>query len=923
MHNASGGSHDFRVAGTSEPYALYVSGFSDRVGMGTSRPSVALDVWSSAEIRLGGTDSLRIRSVSSDDMLHVSGNGVGVGTASPLVGADVRGGLSVSGGSHFDGAGDDVFEINSLGGVRVFNLGRGRDSVSVGSSSPRAVLDVSVSSEFDVSGTRFRVHGSGLGDLIDVSDDGVSVGGSVGKAFFESHRESRFRLRSSSERFLVGDVFTVNSSGVFVGDTTASSRGYFHLRIPSDRAEGIRLSQTTSGMGNGIWLSRAMLGGSPYIITSPSLVGRSGVDVWTGGRGRGNGYGYGYGYGPGYGVLLAHFGTTSGVGTSSPEARFGVVGGGVFNQSGGAEYFQVRGVSNSDSLFVVRGDAEEVWLSGTSFGRRAASVQLYSSGSAVFNTKQSSGGDFAVNGKGFAGLLTVDASANGVGIGTTSPRAPLDVSLPTDKNENVIVSLSGHTKSALWFHNGGGTPMMLGAYRKNRTDYGFVIAASDTDRDTLNISLHLTEGIGFGGVKPDKDQFNVRGGAIFNIPDGKAFQVESKYKNITGGRYPTIYVPGGNTTRVGIGGILDPDLPLTVHDAHYWYGIPSLYTSPSRWNTIPVGSGTGSYRCRNMTGSWLPLTFEKETLHPWSSIRLSNPRWNTHSGYMGIYMDQIGLYKKYPPRRITSTQFATLRPGWLRFSHRSACNQFSRHQLVARFTGSVEISGGSLIAYNYPNQLVYSDARIKKEARSLDSSRAWSVLEGVRPVSYQMRDHLRLGTARTVGVLAQEAELVDSSPVQYASKYLPNIYRSVRFVSEDEGLIGVDIPELSSEMLAKGDRLRLFVSDERGTEHRVEVRVFSVERTAQTARVYFREDSEGRTQNLSWSEAIHLFAYGKKVSDYRSVAYDKLYMANLKVTQDLLKEQARLRAADRASRAELAKVEALYARFLEAKSHKK
>ena len=47
----------------------------------------------------------------------------------------------------------------------------------------------------------------------------------------------------------------------------------------------------------------------------------------------------------------------------------------------------------------------------------------------------------------------------------------------------------------------------------------------------------------------------------------------------------------------------------------------------------------------------------------------------------------------------------------------------------------------------------------------------------------------------------------------------------------------------------------------------------------------------GSSSELDWSALRSVFVYGKEVADFRSVDYGKLFLLNLGVTQQLLKEQ--------------------------------
>ena len=185
---------------------------------------------------------------------------------------------------------------------------------------------------------------------------------------------------------------------------------------------------------------------------------------------------------------------------------------------------------------------------------------------------------------------------------------------------------------------------------------------------------------------------------------------------------------------------------------------------------------------------------------------------------------------------------------------------------------------GTVQAWGYQDE---SDARIKKDIRSIQLVDNLSLINKLRVVDYHYKDFIEHGNITKRGFIAQEVETVFPQAVQQSKSFVPDIFMLADKIRVTDGKLIVTLK--NAHNLSSGDTVRLIL----GTEVK-EVAVAVIdEKTFYVA---------------GWDEPIvkSLFIYGKKVNDFRTVDYDQIFSASVGAIQELSKKVAALEAENEA-----------------------
>lgn len=306
----------FRVDGLGSGL-LYGDGLGMRLGVGVSSPSFSLDV--SGGTWVGGS----FRYTSADVPLHFSVDAAGVGVG----GVGVSGGLSVYGSSVFNGSGLG-YSLRVLGKTEdVLYVSGGRYRVGIGTGSPSGLLSVEGSSLVDVSESGWLSVSGGL----------LYVSGGLGRVGVGT--------KSPQELLDVGGASVFNAGGLWGNDVRVmgGSGGRFVMSVDVDDHRVVvgSLSSPSSAFAMEVQGDLDVSGGSVYDVSGGSFR-VFGVSVPAA-------------------LYVSGSAERVGIGAENPDAVLDVGGslivgrGGLYNASGGAYPFRVRGVG-SDALYV-SGDA--------------------------------------------------------------------------------------------------------------------------------------------------------------------------------------------------------------------------------------------------------------------------------------------------------------------------------------------------------------------------------------------------------------------------------------------------------------------------------------------------------------------------------------------------------------------------------------
>lgn len=207
----------------------------------------------------------------------------------------------------------------------------------------------------------------------------------------------------------------------------------------------------------------------------------------------------------------------------------------------------------------------------------------------------------------------------------------------------------------------------------------------------------------------------------------------------------------------------------------------------------------------------------------------------------------------------------------------------------------------SQFSVSAPHYFVNSDIRIKKDLRLSEKSKDLNILNQLRVTDYRHIDQVANGTNSVKGLIAQEVERVFPEAVNTSSNFIPNIYVFSAKTAFSSGRLSVSLSQ--KHELVVGDEVKLILKD-------------AGEKTAIVAAV----DSEN-TFLVNWDEAEaapeRVFIYGKKVNDFHTVDYDRIFTLNVSATQELArkvelleKENAALKSENKEMKASAEKFDA-------------
>lgn len=201
-------------------------------------------------------------------------------------------------------------------------------------------------------------------------------------------------------------------------------------------------------------------------------------------------------------------------------------------------------------------------------------------------------------------------------------------------------------------------------------------------------------------------------------------------------------------------------------------------------------------------------------------------------------------------------------------------------------TYSYSILAGYRIAASEFNAV--SDRRIKKDLHLTDNRSDLDILKKLRVNNYRHVDEIANGTDYKKGFIAQEVEEVFPEAVTKSADFIPNIYAK----STSCSLSGENLTVVLAKNhgLKVGDELRLI--DSLGNKD-LKVAAVSDEKT------FTVEGWKKEAAAPDW-----VFAYGKKVDDFRTVDYDRIHTLNVSATQELVRRVEQLEMENAALRQE-------------------
>jgi hypothetical protein len=206
--------------------------------------------------------------------------------------------------------------------------------------------------------------------------------------------------------------------------------------------------------------------------------------------------------------------------------------------------------------------------------------------------------------------------------------------------------------------------------------------------------------------------------------------------------------------------------------------------------------------------------------------------------------------------------------------------------IVLRVDGGVWAGGGYVTT---------SDSRLKNIKGITNNQKDLAVLNQIEITDYKYKDEISYGSVVQKKVIAQQLKSVYPIAVNQSTGVIPNVFE----VAKSSTIINnkTEITTSKAHDFATGDEVKLILNKS----------------GEKTFKVTVLNDT-----TFSINEIITetIFVYGKKVNDLLNVDYDALTTLNISATQQLHKEIASLKAANKALETALReKIAALFSRL--------
>ena len=170
-----------------------------------------------------------------------------------------------------------------------------------------------------------------------------------------------------------------------------------------------------------------------------------------------------------------------------------------------------------------------------------------------------------------------------------------------------------------------------------------------------------------------------------------------------------------------------------------------------------------------------------------------------------------------------------------------------------------------------------SDQRIKDIVRGSESSTDLETIQKLQVTDYRMKDRVQSGDIIHKGLIAQEVQNLIPEAVQKGQNYIPNVYAAAKTVKFDNGSKTLSITLDKAHEMSAGDMARLI--GDFGTR---ELPVCAV------------TDAKTFVVGPVETAVDRVFVYGKRVDDFLSVDYNRVFTTGIGAIQELAKKQGEL-----------------------------
>jgi len=169
--------------------------------------------------------------------------------------------------------------------------------------------------------------------------------------------------------------------------------------------------------------------------------------------------------------------------------------------------------------------------------------------------------------------------------------------------------------------------------------------------------------------------------------------------------------------------------------------------------------------------------------------------------------------------------------------------------------------------------VAYSDRRIKRDLQTSVIAKDLAAIEKLQVTDYRMVDPADGGRAWRKGFIAQEVEEVIPEAVKRSVEFIPDIFSLATNAVYDSAAKTLTVSLTKDHGLQAGDRVRLHLDGVR-----LDLNVSAL----LSAREFVVEKCDRAPQKV--------FVYGREVSDFRTVDYDRIFTTGIGAIQELAKK---------------------------------
>jgi len=311
-------------------------------------------------------------------------------------------------------------------------------------------------------------------------------------------------------------------------------------------------------------------------------------------------------------------------------------------------------------------------------------------------------------------------------------------------------------------------------------------------------------------------------------------------------------------------------------DANTSYGIQSIVNSGSTTNEgvyCESGGGNTNYGFHSvLTGA----NFKNIGACFYASGATYNYGLLVPSGMVGI-----GTMTPSYPLEVSGGNSSSGNINYTYYAYNICCNTINNNTIP-----NISIKASDRIVASEFDAI--SDQRIKKVDGRSDTRNDLETVKKLQVTDYRYIDVVSKGDKVMKGFIAQEVEKVAPGAVSQSTDFIPNIYAVSENAIHNSTEKTLTVKMIKAHGLAVGDEVRLI--SEKETVGKMVTKVLS----------------ENEFVVSDWSENLDkVFVFGKKVDDFRTVDYDRLFTTGIGAIQELSKEIENLKAENQTLQSKL------------------